>query len=267
MSEPLFFDSLTHANHSGNWLDENRFDASLKRLLREIEQVQPYRACLVNIAGYSDNHELAEIAAAHRKLFVPIAGADPSKYEDLVGIRRELDELSERGFAGIKLHPRLNGYDPLDERCLQTIAEAGSRNLTVFIDTLFRQLGRVVAHPADIIDKIAFSCPSTKIVLLHGAAGAMLDIYEIVRMRSNLLIDTSFTLMRYAGSSLDADMKFVFHTLDQRATVGSDFPEYSLPEARQRIASLLASLSPDKSANILHRNLERFLESWLTEFA
>jgi predicted TIM-barrel fold metal-dependent hydrolase len=262
MSETLFFDSLVHTNYEGAWLAHDKFDASLGRLLKEIEQVRPYRACLVNIAGYSDNAELADIAAKHPDLFVPIAGFNPSTHTADEGIERELAEIADRGFAGIKLHPRLNDYDPLDKRCLKAISHAGRCNLVVLIDTLFRQKTRIVDHPANIIDRIAFSCPDTRIVLLHGGASAMLDIYEIVRARSNLLLDTSFTLMRYAGSSLDDDIRFVFRTLDQRMTVGSDFPEYSLRDVRTYLESFLDLLPKEKSENILFRNLDRFFADW-----
>lgn len=262
MSAMLFFDSLTHANHDGAWLGHNKFDASIARLLREIDLVRPYRACLVNIAGHSDNEELATIAAKHRELFVPIAGFDPSSHNDDASIERELAELAERGFAGIKLHPRLNDYDPLDKRCLKAISHAPRCKLVVMLDTLFRQRTRVVEHPADIIDRIAFSCPDTRLVLLHGGASAMLDIYETVRMRSNLLLDTSFTFMRYAGSSLDDDIRFAFRSLDQRTTVGSDFPEYSLTDVRDRLATFLDDLPQAKSENIRFRNLERLFADW-----
>lgn len=264
MSDLLFFDSLTHASRSGAWLDANHFDASVSRLLAEIKEMGPYRTCLVNIAGFSDNGELADIAADHPDLFVPIAGLDPSAFAEHGQIDTALAEIKEQNFAGIKLHPRLNDYDPLDDRCLHTIQQAGRTGLVVFIDTLFRQRTRAIQHPADIIDKIAFTCAETRIVLLHGAAGAMLDIYETVRMRSNLLLDTSFTIMRYAGSSIDNDIRFVFKTLDQRATVGSDFPEYSLMDARRQIEKLSEGLPQEKLENILHRNLERFLEPWLS---
>ena len=263
MPDLLFFDSLTHASRSGAWLDADHFDASVSRLLNEAAAMGPYKACLVNIAGYSDNDELADIAASHPDLFVPIAGIDPSAFSEHRDIDSELRSIKDQGFAGIKLHPRLNDFDPLDSHCLHTIQQAGRIGLVVFIDTLFRQRTRTVSHPADIIDKIAFTCSDSRIVLLHGAAGAMLDIYETVRMRSNLLLDTSFTLMRYAGSSVDDDIRFVFKTLDQRTTVGSDFPEYSLADARRQIDILSEGLPRERLENIFHRNLERFLGPWL----
>lgn len=263
MSNPLFFDSLTHASRSGKWLDHDKFDASLSRLLSEAEQVKPYRACLVNIAGYSSNDELASIALDHPELFVPIAGFDPSRHSEPSEIDRAMEELADRQFAGVKLHPRLNNYDPMDERCFRAIVAAGKNDLVVFLDTLFRQRTHPIDHPANIIDRIAFACDDTRIVLLHGGASSMLDLYEIVRMRENLLIDTSFTLNRYAGSSLDDDMRFLFRTLDLRTTVGSDFPEYSLIETKERVTKLIDDLPAAKSENILSRNLERFLRIWL----
>ena len=261
----IFFDSLTHATYDGSWLHKNHFDAKLSTLLDQAKKIGDYRSCLVNIADLQDNDELEKIAAEYPEYFVPIAGFNPSSYQSTTDIERNLGELSERNFAGIKLHSRLNNYDPLDERCLYTISRAHKHGMAVFLDTLFRQQTIHTRHTPDIIDRIAVSCPDTKILLLHGGGTSMLDIYEIVRMRRNLLLDTSFSIMRYRGSSLDLDISFVMETLDQRITVGSDFPEYSLEECREHINGILSPLSSEKQANIWHKNLEHFLENWLTK--
>ena len=256
-----FFDSLTHATADGTWLGGTRYDASLDRLLREMERGAT-RACLVNIAGYQNNETLAEFASKHPDLFVPIAGFDPSKYGNLPQIKSEISKLSDRGFAGIKLHPRLNSYDPLDERCLATIQDAGNAGLVVFLDTLFRQKKVITRHPADIIDAIAIECPQTKIVLLHGGGSHLLEMFEIVRMREKLLLDISFTILRYAGSSIDLDISFLCQTLDQRLTVGSDFPEYTPFQAKEQLFKLTPNLAPEKLENICFRNLEKLFQDW-----
>ncbi|WP_108444429.1 amidohydrolase family protein [Halomonas denitrificans] len=262
MSIP-FFDSLTHVSKDGSWLGRNQFDAGLERLLVEAKRIPDYRACLVNIHGYQDNDHLEEVARRYPELFVPIAGFDPSIHENEKSIRKELAELSERNFAGIKLHPRLNGYDPLDKNCIYTIREASSFNLVVFIDTLFRQLRVMTRHTPDIIDKIAHSCPDSKIVLLHGGGTSMLDVYEVVRMRKNLTMDISFSMMRYRGSSLDMDIKFIARTLDQRVTFGSDFPEYTPKECLDVALRLVENLPENKVENIFHLNLTHVLDDWL----
>ena len=262
MSRP-FFDSLTHVSADGSWLGRNHFDAGLERLLIEAGHIPDYRACLVNIHGYQDNDYLEEVARRYPELFVPIAGFDPSLHENEKKIRQELAELSERNFAGIKLHPRLNGYDPLGKNCLYTIREAFRFNLVVFIDTLFRQLRVMTRHTPDIIDRIAHNCPDTKIILLHGGGTSMLDIYEVVRMRKNLTLDISFSMMRYRGSSLDMDIKFITRTLDQRVTFGSDFPEYTPRECLDVALGLIGDLPESKIDNIFHANLAHILGGWI----
>ena len=257
-----FFDSLVHATEDGTWLGGTRYDAGIDRLQKELERVAPCRACLVSIAGYQDNDVLERFARARPDLYVPIAGFDPSSIDDTSGVAAAIARLSERGFAGIKLHPRLNGYDPMDDRCLEAIQAAGQSGLVVFLDTLFRQQRISTRHPADVIDNIATSCPETRMVLLHGGGAHLLGMFEMVRMHDHLLLDLSFTLLRYAGSSLDLDIRFLCEALDQRLTVGSDFPEYTPAEALARMAELTEGLAPDKCENILFRNLESLFGSW-----
>lgn len=256
-----FFDSLVHATADGTWLGGTRYDASLNRLLAEIKLAAPCRACLVAIAEYQDNDTVLRFTNAHPKLFVPIAGFNPVSLQRLSDVETELANFTTQGFAGIKLHPRLNAYDPLDERCLAAIDFAGKHSLVVFLDTLFRQKQIHTRHPVDIIDVIATQCIDTRIVLLHGCGAHLLELFEIVRMHSHLLLDISFTFLRYAGSSIDLDIRFLCETLDQRLTVGSDFPEYSVNDAKQRIIQITEGLTPEKRKNIMFRNLERLFET------
>ena len=109
---------------------------------------------------------------------------------------------------------------------------------------------------ADIIDRIALECPDTRIVLLHGGASEMLQVFEMVRMHPQLILDISFTLLRYAGSSLDRDIRFVCKNLDQRVTVGSDFPEYTQTQMIEQFQSVTDGLPEDKLARIRSGNLD-----------
>ena len=257
-----FFDSLVHATEDGTWLGGTRYDAGIERLEMELGRVAPCRACLVSIAGYQDNDVLERFARRQPDLYVPIAGFDPSSIDDTSDVAAAIARLSERGFAGIKLHPRLNGYDPLDERCLAAIRAAGQRGLVVFLDTLFRQQRISTRHPADVVDSIATACSETRMVLLHGGGAHLLGMFEMVRMHDHLLLDLSFTVLRYAGSSLDLDIRFLCEALDQRLTVGSDFPEYTPAAALARMVELTEGLVLHKCENILFRNLENLFRNW-----
>lgn len=250
------FDSLVHVTRDGGWIN-GRDDASYARLIAELDRAGVSRACLVGLAGVVDNDYVRQCARTSDGRLVPIAGIDPSSAARDGEVADEVARAAREGFAGIKLHPRLNGYDPLGPRCLAAIAAAAENRLIVFLDTLFRQPSRATIYAADIIDRIAHECAGAAIVLLHGGGAALVDVAEVVRVHAALTLDLSFTLLRYAGSSLDADVRWVMGRLDQRIVIGSDMPEYTPAEAFQRAEQLAAGLAPEKWANIAHRNLER----------
>jgi predicted TIM-barrel fold metal-dependent hydrolase len=251
------FDSLVHTSSDGSWLGGRRYDASLDRLLLEMDRAGVERACLVAIAGYIDNQTVLEHAAADRARFVPIGSINPVACTSVADVEDAIDDLAAAGFRGLKLHPRLNDYDPIDERCLAAIARAGQTGLIVLLDTLFRQPSRPVAHPVDTIDRIIKTCPGTRIVLLHSAGPAMLDLFELGRLHSTILLDLSFSLLRYRGSSLDQDMAFLIRHLDQRVVIGSDFPEYTPREVLARLDELVPDLPVEKRQAVLYGNLDR----------
>ena len=250
------FDSLVHVTRDGRWIN-GRDDASYARLMVELDQGCVSRACLVGLAGVVDNDYVLHCTRVSSGRLVPIAGVDPSRFDGDGAVPDEVGRAARDGFAGIKLHPRLNGYDPLGRNCLRAIAAASEHGLIVFLDTLFRQRSRTTPYAADIIDAIAHECPNASIVLLHGGGAALLDVAEVVRLHPSLILDLSLTLLRYAGSSLDADVRWVMGRLDQRIVIGSDMPEYTPGEAFRRAEQLADGISPDKWANIAHRNLDR----------
>ena len=135
------FDSLTHVTRDGTWLGERHHDAALKTLLAQMDEAGAYKACLVAIADFVDNEVILESARAHPERFVPIAGVNPRTLPTIRRVEAVVADIKRQGFAGIKLHPRLNGYDPLDPKCIAAIDAAGQQGLVVLLDTLFRQRG------------------------------------------------------------------------------------------------------------------------------
>ena len=92
---------------------------------------------------------------------------------------------------------------------------------------------------------------------MHGGGPALLEVAQIVSIHRTLVLDLSFTLLHYAGSSLDADIRWAMHRLDQRIVIGSDMPEFTPAEAFERAGQLAQGLAPEKWANMAYRNLER----------
>jgi predicted TIM-barrel fold metal-dependent hydrolase len=250
------FDSLVHATPDGRWMS-GRHDAGFRRLNDELDRAEVSRACLVGLAGVVDHDYLMECARSAPGRFVPVAGVDPGRYADVDGSDATVDAVARAGFRALKLHPRLNGYDPLDPRCIATIREAARRGLVVFLDTLFRQRGRPTAHAADVVDRLANACPDVRMVLLHSGGAALMEVAEVARLHPGLMLDLSFTLLRYAGTSLDSDIRWTMRNLDQRVVIGSDMPEYTPADAFSRAEQLAEGLPVEKWTNIAHLNLDR----------
>jgi predicted TIM-barrel fold metal-dependent hydrolase len=225
------------------------------------------RACLVGIADHASNLAVSNFAELYPDRFVPIAGFNPVQLSGELDVASALAQLVQAGFAGIKLHPRLNHYDPLDARCLAAVDVAGDLGLVVFLCTLCHQKDRHVPGIVEIVDKLATRPSQTNLVLLHGGGTSMLDLFEIVRMHPHVLLDLSFSIVRYAGSSLDLDLGYLVTNLDQRVVLGSDFPQYVPAEALARFEAIGPGLNAEKRANILHRNLDRLFDRWTSQRA
>jgi len=257
-----YFDSLTHVTRDGSWFGDGRCDATPTSLVRLMDEANVYRACLVSIADYLDNDFTMQAAQQHPTRFVPIAGLNPRVLPTVRRVEATVADIARQGFAGIKLHPRLNAYDPLEEKSLAVFEAAAEHGLVILLDTLFRRRGLATRHAPDVIDYLANACPDTRMLLLHATGPTMLEMFEIVRANPNLILDFSFSIMRYAGSRLDDDMHYLFKTTDQLATIGSDFPEYSPTTMLKRFRELTTGIEDYRIENIAFRNLERLFEGY-----
>jgi predicted TIM-barrel fold metal-dependent hydrolase len=231
-------------------------------LLAELERCDPARACLVAIAGVIDNQTVLDAAKRNPECFVPIGSLNPATFDSEREVADAVGQLATQGFAGLKLHPRLNGYDPLHVKVIRALRAAGDAGLIVFLDTLFRQPGRATRNAPDLIDALAVAAPQTQMILLHGGGSQVLAVSEVVAVHANLVLDLSFTIHRFSGSSVDHDLRFLLRTFDRRMVVGSDFPEYEPLATRGRVDTLCEGLDPVKSANVLAGNLQRLLVPW-----
>lgn len=256
------FDSLVHATLDGRWPAKDGVDAGAERLLRDMDSAEVDKACLVAVSGLNENEDVEQIARAHPDRFVPIASVNPAAWGTEDEARVAVRQAADRGFAGIKLHPRLHRYDAAAPQCLAALRAAGEAGVPAFVCTLFRRTGAPVPSAADTVDLLANAAPETTLVLLHGGGTEALDLFELVRMHSHLRLDLSFTLLRYAGSSLDADLRFLVEHLDQRLVVGSDYPDYLPSEAFLRFHALTADLPRDKVQRVACDNMQALFAHW-----
>jgi len=74
-----------------------------------------------------------------------------------------------------------------------------------------------------------------------------------------VLLDLSFTLCKYEGSSIDLDIRYLFEKFDRRICIGSDSPEFDLSKLRQRFNQLTEGLDIVKKKNIGFQNLQAYV--------
>jgi len=256
MSDTPRFDSLVRVTRDARWLDTG-LDAGFPRLIAEMDGAAIGRACLAGRAGAADNVYVIECANASAGRFVPIAGLNAAEVSDVTSSSVEVAALARGGFAGILLSARMDGFDPLSHKCVQAIRAASQHGLVVFLDTLFRQRAYATPSAADVVDRLIHLCPGARMVLLHGGGPALLEMAEVVRTHPSLFLDLSFSLMHYAGSSVDLDLRWLMPQLDERVVIGSAMPEFTPGQAFARAHELAAGLPEDRWANISHRNLDR----------
>lgn len=250
------FDSLVHPTLTGVSLS-GKEDASIEKLVQDMKNSNFIGGCAVGLSGVQgyEHESFLQMCSPYPEL-VPIAGFDPdSKYT-------ELDSIKKLGFAGIKIHLRLAKKQISSQRLGDIFREAESRGLAVFYCTYMH--GKIEAYPDEdpfyFLVKALKVAPQARIVLLHGGNVELLRYAELARFNDNLLLDLSFTMMKYAQSSLDPDIKFLMNNLDRRLCIGSDHPEYSHEQMRMRFEQLTQDLPKNKLENIASKNIIDFLK-------
>ena len=258
----MIFDSLTHVTPDGRWF-HTAFDATEDRLVREMDECGVERAAVVALAGHIPNDFVLRLCRKRADRFVPCGSVDPAQYRSAKRAASEFRaQFRDAGFRALKLHPRLNRYDPLDPRCLAVLEEMASWKapLPVWLDTLFYFPGGKLRKPlVDTIHELVSRFPGLRFVLLHGGGSWVLQVAEAVRDCPNAWLDISFTAHRYAGSSVAQDLRFLISTFDRRLVFGSDFPEVSIAEALRDFRDLAQGVAREKCDNILAGNLDAIL--------
>jgi predicted TIM-barrel fold metal-dependent hydrolase len=250
------FDSLTHITHDGGWFNTSH-TASIQRLLSYANNGFK-KALLVGIPGEDQNIILNE-SQKHPELFLPIAALSSENVMSRT-IESELSEIAEKGFKGIKIHPRALRINLESEKIIETINAADQFGLVSLICTVHKPPSPPLVGPVyNAIHKICNDkSVSAKVILLHGGYYDLLATSEIIRCYDNVLLDLSATISRFSATSIRQDIKFLFNTLDQKLCIGSDFPESTIDNIKQELHQLgLFQLKYEKVENILWNNLNK----------
>lgn len=259
------FDSLTHPTLDGNWIMP-RYSrcAYIDELLRQMKDNNIKAAFAVgmeNIGSYDEKAFLHMLS--NEKMLFPIAFFMWNPFEMTKReIKSRLLKIKRMGYVGIKLHPRLAGFT-LDNEYLPVIIDtANSLGLVVLLCTYFySNVQSYLQNNIDRLGNLLLNIDSdSRLILLHGGTVRLLETMEIARAFPNVILDLSLTMCKYEGSSLDADIAFMFRNFDRRICIGSDFPEINLSSLRRRFDYFAQDTPVDKAENIAYKNIENYIE-------
>ncbi len=251
-------DSLAHPTLSGTWMNRPA-KADFDSLMGDMQAANMAAACAIGMWGMDGYEHEAFIGDCRRYAqLIPIAGYKPIERER---IGSDLDQLKALGYRGIKLHPRFSQLDLASATMVEAFNAAAERDLVIFYCTYQHcSLERWPdVDPLLALVRILKAAPTVRVVLVHGGDVELLRYMQLARFNDNLLLDLSQTIAKYPGSSIDQDIHFLFRHFDRRICIGTDWPQHSCVEVRERFEQFSAGVEEAKCHNIAWRNLLTFL--------
>ena len=254
----VIVDSLTHITPDGKWFNTS-YDASVGRLLREMDQSSVSKAVVVALADFIENDFVYRICLEHRDRLIPGASINPLNLSSTYNVRDMVKKLTDSyEFAVLKLHPRLHNYDPLDNKCLTLLEQvaAAQRPFPIWLDTFFHSIKTPLQKsPSETVHELSVRFPNLIFVLLHAGGSHVLNFYDAIKNLPNVYLDLSYTLVKYAGSSIAIDLQWLLGCFEKRILFGSDFPEVSISEALNQFNVLAKNLNAIDRRRVLGENL------------
>jgi len=244
-------DAHIHLTEDGSWMSDG-YNASYERLAIEMEQSQVDRGVLLSLDEFNQDEFIANICRKSEGTLFALAGFSP-KEKSLERISSLMDEKSI--FKGVKLHPRMGNFSPLDERLFPFYEEAEGRGWVINFDSM----GHSAKLPMEeirptVFDRLAKKYPKLKIILSHCGVPWIMEAFFVAKSNENIYLDCSFIIDKFEASSIYKDLLYIATHLDRKLLYGSDFPEREINRYLSLAKVAFTDLSIDKQQNILGNN-------------
>ena len=195
------------------------------------------------------------------------------KYQSLVGfinIHPYSDSAAEQlkygintlGFKGLKLHPRLQGFNIDDERTIKFVRFAGELGVPVLIDAFPDGTHLMQGFDPVKYANLARKCPQTRMIWAHMGGHYVLDFMMLAKRLPNVYMDTSYSLLYYRGSSIVKNMIYSMRSMKfERIFYGSDYPDRPVKESLDQSVEIFRTngLCDEEINKILSLNILIFL--------
>jgi predicted TIM-barrel fold metal-dependent hydrolase len=253
----MVVDAHVNITDDGTWF-KTKHDASVPRLLDEMEEACVERALLVSMPLASKNHHVAGIVQKYPGRFQAVGHLDFSR-SDLLA---QIDEMIAMGFCGVKVHPRFQKVDLCDPLLDSVWRRLDELRCVLMVDgycqtdatgILIQQL--LPLHYESHVRRF----PNVIFIFAHAGFHRVLDTMQMCRSYPNFYCDISFSLIAAEGASFYNDYRYLVLKADKKVLFGSDFPEFRIPDALQCCKVLLAGIANEKAKRVLGENSDNLL--------
>jgi predicted TIM-barrel fold metal-dependent hydrolase len=257
------FDSIAHPSIDGSWLGKPHHN-SFDNLITAYKAEQVAGGCAVSLP-FIEDEQLAEFykkcdTCTAVKLY-PVAAFNFTEPD----FEEKIRKIKAMGYNAIKIHTRLSKLDiDADYNKLRTVFTFCEQyNLIIFFCTYYHT--NIECTPLNPLSyyliKLLKAAPKLKIILLHGGDVNVMQMAQLARFNSNILIDLSYTFIKFRGSSVEQDIIYLMNNFDRKICFGSDYPEYSITQFKQEFIELLTNVKDaNKAEYISSRNITGFLD-------
>ncbi|BDC18729.1 amidohydrolase family protein [Acidianus sp. HS-5] len=184
---------------------------------------------------------------------------DPLKQNAIEELKSAIKEFEP---VGVKLHPQLQGFHPLDERALRLYEIIDNHALTVVFHTGTSGIGAGVKSDIRLdygrpiyFDEIAVRFKNMKIVLAHFGWPWTEEAIAISQHKPNVYLDLSGWAPKYIPDVIWKNAK----RLSNKLIFGSDFPLISPERWIKEFNDV--NISQDVKDKILKYNAEKLISS------
>jgi len=172
--------------------------------------------------------------------FMDKARKDLSKlvFTALIDFRREdiedyLDHAATSGVKAVMVNSYLQKIEENDfDKVVQVYQYAASKGLILCIDGSYGTSKMYTYDNIKLACRVADAVNSVPIVIVHSGGLRVMNAMLLAAEKSNVWLDTSFSLPYYIGSSLEQDYAFTYKRIGtDRVIFGSDVPYLNSEEA------------------------------------
>ena len=244
-------------------LDKNAGDCpgAMRNLYEAASSAGVKKIILLNLPelGFDNNKVIQNAVINHDgyfRVFPSINPMDKSAGDDL-------SKLKASGAAGLKLHPRLHGYQIDSDECLSLLSRAAELKMPVIADCFPDGRNLYLGNIPDAFTRIAEKLPGLRIAIGHAGGHKVLDALMVAKYYKNVYLDLSYTLLYYRDSSVLNDIAYAIKNIrGERVFWGSDYPDRPYEETVKLSMQEFNKMGlPDTYLkSVLKTNAERFLE-------